>query len=68
MSDGRITRYGDPGGIAPFADPNFFFGYFQSPPATDNGRWAAQDEETAAVARVAAANRTPFIGFRLQGR
>jgi nucleoside phosphorylase len=50
-------------GAVPFLDPNFFFGYFQAPPTTDS-KYAAQDMETAAVARVAAENRTPFIAFR----
>jgi nucleoside phosphorylase len=49
-------------GIAPFIDPNFFFGYFQAPPAS-SGR-DADDMETAAVARVAAEHRTPFIAVR----
>ncbi len=48
---------------APFADPNFFLGYFQMPtPSTTE--WVAEDMETAAVARVAAQQRIPFLAFR----
>ena len=50
-------------GAAPFADPNFFLGYFEMPtPSTTE--WVAEDMESAAVARVAAQNRIPFIAFR----
>jgi nucleoside phosphorylase len=50
-------------GISPFADPNFFLGFFQNPPTTDTN-YVAQDMETAAVARIAAAHGTPFLAFR----
>jgi nucleoside phosphorylase len=45
-----------------FLEPSFFTGYANStaPP----GNWVSQDEETAIVAQIAAANGTPFIGFR----
>ena len=50
-------------GAVPFLDPNFFLGYFQSPtPST--GSHAADDMETAAVARLANQNAIPFIAFR----
>jgi nucleoside phosphorylase len=50
-------------GALPFIDPNFFLGYFQNPtPST--GSHAADDMETAAVARLAHANALPFIAFR----
>jgi nucleoside phosphorylase len=50
--------------MAPFLDPEFFFGYFEAPPETDP-QWAAQDMETAAVARIAVGDHgTPFIAFR----
>ncbi|MEX2458359.1 MAG: hypothetical protein WD770_05185 [Actinomycetota bacterium] len=50
-------------GMAPFADPEFFLSFFESPPPADSD-YAAEDMETAAVARVAARNKTPFIAFR----
>jgi nucleoside phosphorylase len=50
-------------GAVPFIDPNFFLGYFEAPSTTPPG-FDADDMETAAVARVAAANALPFIGFR----
>ena len=47
-----------------FADPQFFQDYNNwQVPAHD---WAAQDMETAAVAKVAAAHGVPVIGFRAQ--
>jgi nucleoside phosphorylase len=49
--------------VLPFVDPGFFSGYFEKPPVADPA-YEAQDMETAAVARVAARHRTPFIGFR----
>ena len=50
-------------GALPFVDPNFFLDYFESPtPATTE--WDAEDMETAAAARVAAARGIPFIAFR----
>jgi len=50
-------------GAVPFLDPNFFLGYFQNPtPST--GSHAADDMETAAVARLANANAIPFLAFR----
>lgn len=48
----------------PFIDPTFFTDYFQQ--KTPAGRWAAQDMETAAVAKVASQHGVPFIGFRAQ--
>jgi nucleoside phosphorylase len=50
-------------GVSPFIDPTFFSGYFQAPPATPAG-YDADDMESAAVARVAAASGVPFIAFR----
>jgi nucleoside phosphorylase len=49
-------------GVVPFADPSFFTGYFSS--TQSNGKYVAEDEETAAVAIVAAKAGLPFIGFR----
>lgn len=49
-------------GIAPFVDPAFFTGYFSS--TESSGKYVAEDEETAAVATVAAKAHLPFIGFR----
>ena len=49
-------------GVVPFLDPNFFLSYFQSP--SPSGHYAAQDMETAAVARVAARHGAPFLAFR----
>lgn len=49
--------------IVPFLDPNFFLDYFDMPtPSTTE--WVAEDMESAAVARVAAEHRLPFIAFR----
>jgi nucleoside phosphorylase len=50
-------------GIAPFLDPGFFTGYFEAPPEADPA-YKAQDMESGAVARVAAAKGKPFIAFR----
>jgi hypothetical protein len=51
-------------GIAPFLGPEFFMNFFENPPVTDTS-YVAQDMETAAVARIAAANgNTPFLAFR----
>jgi nucleoside phosphorylase len=47
----------------PFVDPDFFFGYFESPPPATTD-YAAEDMETAAVAKVATAAGIPFIAFR----
>ena len=49
-------------GIVPFADPSFFTGYGSS--TASSGKYVAEDEETAAVATVAAKAHVPFIGFR----
>jgi nucleoside phosphorylase len=49
-------------GVIPFADPAFFTGYGSS--TASNGSYVAEDEETAAVAKVAANAHVPFIGFR----
>jgi nucleoside phosphorylase len=50
-------------GALPFVDPGFVTGYFAASPSTPAG-YDADDMETAAVARVAASNRVPFIAFR----
>lgn len=49
-------------GTVPFLDPEFFFGFFQNPPATSGAD--ADDMETAAVAKVASERGIPFIAFR----
>lgn len=49
--------------VVPFVDPAFFTGYFR-PPASPAPHAVAEDEETAAVAAVAAARGLPFIGLR----
>jgi nucleoside phosphorylase len=49
--------------VVPFLDPDFFLSYFQNPPPAAT-TYIAEDMETAAVARVAAQHRTPFIAFR----
>ena len=49
-------------GVVPFADPAFFRDYGSS--TASNGKYVAEDEETAAVATVAAKAHLPFIGFR----
>lgn len=54
---------GFPTGILPFADPGFLAGYLK-PTSGSGARYAVEDEETAAVARVAAVAHLPFIGFR----
>jgi nucleoside phosphorylase len=50
-------------GAAPFLTPDFFTNYFKNPSTTPAG-YDADDEETAAIARVAAEKHVPFIGFR----
>jgi nucleoside phosphorylase len=45
-----------------FAQPGFFASYLHA--ATPPGTWVSEDDETAAVAEVAAAQGVPFIGFR----
>jgi nucleoside phosphorylase len=46
-----------------FIDPNFILGYFNNPsPATTN--YDSEDMESGAVAKVARANRIPFLAFR----
>ena len=50
-------------GIAPFLDPGFFTGYFETPPEADPN-YKAQDMESGSVARVAAAHGKPFLAFR----
>jgi nucleoside phosphorylase len=50
-------------GAIPFVDPNFFLGYFESPTPSETD-WVAEDMETAAVARLANANRIPFLAVR----
>lgn len=51
----------DPG---PFADPSFFLELFQSFAPGEGGTAVIVDMETAAVARIAAEKRIPFIAFR----
>jgi nucleoside phosphorylase len=51
----------DPG---PFADPNFLLELFASFAPGEGGSAVIQDMETAAVARIAAEKRIPFIAFR----
>lgn len=53
-----VVRFGT--GIAPFLDPAFFAGYDGS----THDEYQAQDMESGAVARVAAAHGKPFIAFR----
>jgi nucleoside phosphorylase len=55
-----VPRFAN-GAAALFTDPNFFFKYQNS---TTPAGYDADDMETAAVARVAAARHLPFIGFR----
>jgi nucleoside phosphorylase len=45
------------------ADPSFWMALFQ-PPAQTTASYEAQDEETAVVAKVAAARGVPFLGVR----
>jgi nucleoside phosphorylase len=58
----------DPAGTAeataPSIDPTFFLDYFQDQGLPLDGWHAADDMETAAVAKVAAEHGVPFIGFR----
>ncbi len=49
-------------GIVPFAEPSFFTNYLEE--TTPPGTYVSQDNETAVVAGVAAANDVDFIGFR----
>jgi nucleoside phosphorylase len=49
---------------APFIDPSFFLDYFQDQSSSPDGTHTADDMETAAVAKVAAAHGVPFIAFR----
>jgi hypothetical protein len=48
---------------APFLSPSFFT-WYQAWSSGENGTYGVEDMETAAVASVAAAHTTPFIGFR----
>jgi len=48
----------------PFLDPNFFLQLFQSFTPGAGGGAVIEDMETAAVARIAAEKRIPFIAFR----
>lgn len=50
-------------GALPFVDPSFFLDYFESPPPAST-EYAAEDMESAAVARVATEAGIPFIAFR----
>ena len=49
--------------VPPFLQPSFFLDY-EANSAAPAGRYVSEDNETAAVFTVAAAHRTPFIGFR----
>ena len=49
-------------GVVPFADLDFFRDYGKS--TATSGKYVAEDEETAAVATVAAKAHLPVIGFR----
>lgn len=49
--------------VLPLVDPAFIRAFFSSPPPPTSA-YTAEDEETAAVARVATRNRIPFIAFR----
>jgi nucleoside phosphorylase len=59
--DTDVTDF--PTGIAPFIGTGFFTGYLQAPPQSDTS-YTAQDEETAAVDKVLAAQHIPFLGIR----
>jgi nucleoside phosphorylase len=48
----------------PFIDPNFFVEYFQDQGSSTSGGHSADDMESAAAAKVAAAHGVPFIAFR----
>jgi nucleoside phosphorylase len=48
---------------ATLADPTFWMALFQ-PPAQTTNTYEAQDEETAVVAKIAAAKGVPFLGVR----
>ena len=65
VTDGRVG--GDAADFAKdapsLADPAFVRGFLQSPDATTK-TYAAQDEETAAVAKVATRYGVPFLGIR----
>jgi nucleoside phosphorylase len=50
-------------GVVPFVDPAFLLSFLRSPPPRASSA-AAEDMETGAVARVAAAAHVPFIAFR----
>ena len=64
-SAGTIQRIEGLSGAAPFADPNFYLGLFQSfAPGPGNDEIVVVDEETAAVARIADDRAIPFIAFR----
>jgi nucleoside phosphorylase len=49
--------------VPPFLQASFFLDY-QANSAAPPGKYVSEDNETAAVFAVAAAHRTPFIGFR----
>ena len=49
-------------GVPAFAQAGFFTSYLST--STPAGTWVSEDNETAAVAQVAAAHGVPFIGFR----
>jgi nucleoside phosphorylase len=50
-------------GLLPFVGPGFFLGYLTAPPPSTTTAVAA-DNESASVARVAAAAGIPFVAFR----
>ena len=63
MDRSQLAQAAALAGAAPaFAQPGFFTGYLQA--STPPGNWVSEDDETAAVAEVAAGSGLPFIGFR----
>ena len=50
-------------GAVPFADPSFFSGYAAAS-ASEGSGYVVEDEETAAVDKVATARHVPFLGIR----
>lgn len=64
LPDGTPQDVADFARRAPdLADPSFVQGFLRPPDATTE-TYAAQDEETAAVAKVAEAHHIPFLGIR----
>lgn len=63
MDRSQLAQAAALAGAAPaFAEPGFFAGYLHA--STPPGTWVSEDNETAAVAEVAARKGVPFIGFR----